>query len=196
MLHQQSDEVLFCHFMTTLNAAFEGKLALEDKGYDSGSKNFNIPPPLRRTSKMHHVSSVEHASFDPGPVMPCSTSIRELPCRPVCRCLTFSSSEEDEDDTPMDEIPSPNSTLPVQYHTDTFQQSPSECTLHIYVTLEAEEEDLEEDFQCALMMNIGIWRQSLRELYVYTNIPYHMDYAHTHVHVQTTRHHHALTHWI
>ena len=54
--------------MTTLNAAFESKLALEDEGY--GSENFNIPKPLRRTSKIHHISSVEHASFDPDPVTP------------------------------------------------------------------------------------------------------------------------------
>ena len=119
MLHQQSDEVLFYCFVTTLNAAFESKLTLEDKGYYSGSKNFNIPTPLRSTSKIHHISSEEHAFFDPDPVMPCSTDIRESHCRLVCRCLTFSSSEEDDDDTPMDEIPSPNSTLPVQYHTDT-----------------------------------------------------------------------------
>ena len=125
MLHQQSDEVLFSHFVTTLNAAFESKLALGDKGYDSGSENFNIPTPLQRTSKIHHISSVENASFDLHPVLPCSTGTKESHCRPVCRCLPFSSSEEDDDDTPMDEIPSPNSTLPVQYHTDAFQQSPS-----------------------------------------------------------------------
>ena len=147
MLCQQSDEVLFGHFVTTLNTAFESKLTLEDKGYESGSKNFNIPTPLRRTSKVHHISSEEHASFDPDPVTPCGTGIRESPCRLVCRCLTFSSSEEDDEDTPMDETPSPNSTLPVQYHTDTFHQSPSKCTLHKYVTLEADEEDMEEDFQ-------------------------------------------------
>ena len=120
MLCQQSDEVLLGHFMTTLNATFESKLTLEDEGNDSGSKNFNIPTLLRRTSKIHHFSSVEHASFDPDPVMPCSTGIRELSCRLVHRCLTFSSSE-DEDDTPVDKIPSPNNTLSVQYHTDTFQ---------------------------------------------------------------------------
>ena len=147
MLCQQSDEVLFVCFVTTLNAAFESKLALEDKGYNSGSKNFNIPTPLRRISKMYHVSSEEHASFDPNPVMPCSRGIRELLCRLVCRCLTFSSSEDDDDDTPMDETPSPYSTLPVQHHTDSFQQLHSKCTLHMYVTLEAEEEDMEEDFQ-------------------------------------------------
>ena len=47
---QQSDEVLFTHFVTTLNAAFESKLALEDEGYENGSENVNIPTSLRRTS--------------------------------------------------------------------------------------------------------------------------------------------------
>ena len=60
---QQSDEILFGHFVTTLNAAFESKLALEDASYESGRKNFNIPTPLRRTSKIHHISSVKNASF-------------------------------------------------------------------------------------------------------------------------------------
>ena len=146
MLHQQSDELLFSHFVTTLNATFEGKLTLEGEGYDSGSKNFNIPTPLRQTSKIHHVSSEEHGSFNPDPVMPCSRGIRESPCRLVCRYLTFSSSEDDDDDTPMDETPSPHNTLPVQHHADTFQQLPSKCTLHVY-TIETEKEDMEEDFQ-------------------------------------------------
>ena len=53
----------------------------------------------------------------------------------------------------MDETPSPHSTLQVQHHTDTFQQLPSKCTLHMYVTLEAEEEDMEEDFQIVLLDN-------------------------------------------
>ena len=178
MLHQQSDEVLFGHFVITLNAAFESKHALEDKGYNSGNKNFNTPTPLRGTSKIHHISSKEHASFDPKPVMPCTRGTREMPCRLVCRCLTFSSSKYDDDDTPMDETPSPHSTPPAQHHTDTFQQSPSKCTLHTYVTLEAEEKDMEEDSkQCHLMMNIGIWMKFLTGLYVFTNMPYHMDYA-------------------
>ena len=47
MLCQESDEVLFGHFVTTLNVTFESKLTLEDVGYDSGSKNFNIAMPLR-----------------------------------------------------------------------------------------------------------------------------------------------------
>ena len=47
LLHQQSEEVLFSHFMTTLNAALESKLTLEDEGHESESENFNIPTPLR-----------------------------------------------------------------------------------------------------------------------------------------------------
>ena len=81
LLCQQSDEILFSQFMTTLNAAFESKLALEDEGYESSSENFNIPTPLRRTSKIHHVSSVENTSFDP--VTPCSTGTRQSHHKPV-----------------------------------------------------------------------------------------------------------------
>ena len=47
-LCQQSDKILFGHFMTTLNAALEWKLALEDEGYESNSENYNIPTPLRK----------------------------------------------------------------------------------------------------------------------------------------------------
>ena len=68
LLCQQFDEILFCHFMTTLNTAFESKLALEDEGYESSSENINISTPLRRTSKIHHISSVENMSFDPDPL--------------------------------------------------------------------------------------------------------------------------------
>ena len=149
MLCKQSNEVLFGCFLTTLNATFKSKLSLEDGGYDSGSENFNIPTLLRRACRIHHISSEEHASFDPDLVTPCSRGTRESPCRLIHRCLTFSSSKEGDDDTSMDKIPSPNCTQPVQYCTDTFQQSASKCTLHIYVTLEAEEEDMEEDFQRA-----------------------------------------------
>ena len=59
------------------------------------------------------------------------------------RCLTYSSSEDD-DDTPTDEIPSPDSTEQVQYHVDALQQPSSKYTLNMYVHLEEEEE---EDFQ-------------------------------------------------
>ena len=98
--------------MTTLNSTFKSKLALEDEGYNSSSENFNIPTPLQRTSKMHHVSSIENASFDPVPVTP--NSSRESNLKPVCRRLTYSSS--DDDDTTDNEVPSPYSAPQVQYH--------------------------------------------------------------------------------
>ena len=78
LLCQQSDAVLFSHFVTTLNAAFLNKLALEDEGYKSGSENFNILTPLRRTSKIHHVLSDENVSFDPA--TPCSTGVSQSHC--------------------------------------------------------------------------------------------------------------------
>ena len=76
LLCQQSDEVSFSHLMTTLNAAFESKVMLEDEGYESGSENFNILTPLRRTCKIHHVSSNENVSFDPA--TPRSTGASQL----------------------------------------------------------------------------------------------------------------------
>ena len=44
-LCQQSDEMLFGCFMTMLKAAFEQKLSLEDKGYESGLENFKHTHP-------------------------------------------------------------------------------------------------------------------------------------------------------
>ena len=72
-LCQQSDEILFGHFVTTLNAAFEQKLALEDEGYKSGLENINMPTPLRKMPKIHHIYSIENASFDPNPLKKCLT---------------------------------------------------------------------------------------------------------------------------
>ena len=69
-LHQQSDETLFGHFVIALNAAFDQELLLADEGYESGSDTIDLPTLLRKTSRIHHVSSLEHASFDPEPVTP------------------------------------------------------------------------------------------------------------------------------
>ena len=82
-LHQQSDEILFGRIMTILNAAFEQQLALADEGYESSSDTINLPTPLRKTPRIHHVSSIEHASFNPDPVM-LQNTFQTLP-RPVCR---------------------------------------------------------------------------------------------------------------
>ena len=82
-LHQQSDEILFGHFVITLNAAFDQQLSLADEGYESGSDTVKVPTPLRKTPRIHHVSSMEHTSFNPAPVTPRNTP--QTPLRPVCR---------------------------------------------------------------------------------------------------------------
>ena len=69
-LCQQYDETLFGHFMITLNATFDWQLLLADEGYENGSDSINLPTPLRKTPRMHHVSSIQHASFHPDPVTP------------------------------------------------------------------------------------------------------------------------------
>ena len=119
----QSDEILFGHFVTTLNAAYEQKLALEDEGYESSSENYNIPTPLRRVPKIYHISSIKNFLFDPSPVMPCSTVQSHL--RLVCRQLTYSSS--DDSDASEDTPPVPRAT-------------PIDAQVYL-------EEDEEEDFQ-------------------------------------------------
>ena len=82
--------------MITLNAAFDQWLGLVDEGYQSSSDNINLPNPLRKTLRIHHVSSIKHASFYPDPVTLQNTL--QVPPRPVHRWLSFSSS--DDDNTP------------------------------------------------------------------------------------------------
>ena len=121
-LHQQSDEILFSCFVMTLNTVFEWKLALKDKGYERGSENFNMPTPLRKRPKIHHMSSIENTLFNPNLVTLCSTVQSHL--RLVCRQLTYSSSNNS--DTSEDIPTAPRATSDAQ----------------VYL-----EEDEEEDFQ-------------------------------------------------
>ena len=123
-------------------------MALEDEGYKSSSENFNIPTTLRRTLKIHHVSSVENASFDPTAVTPHST--RDLQLKPVHGRLTYSSS--DDADTSEDEVPPSYSRSQVQYHRSDLQAPDSRHNLNIHVHLQ-EEEDEEEDFQTIPLNN-------------------------------------------
>ena len=132
---------LFSCFMTTLNAAFESKLTLEHEGYESRSDNFNIPTPLRKTSKINHVLSDENISFDP--VTPYSTGVNQSHCKPVQLWLTFSSS--DDEDTLVVDSPSPSSIAALQNPVVFLQQPLSKCALPTCDDLDGEEE--EEDFQ-------------------------------------------------
>ena len=100
----------------------------------AGSENLNIPTPLRRTSRIHHVSSDENISFDP--VTPCITGTIQSHHKPVQHHLTFSSSE-DEDTLPVNNS-SPSSIAPLQ-------KPHSKYTLPICDDLDDDKE--EEDFQ-------------------------------------------------
>ena len=104
-LHQQSDEILFGHFVIALKSAFDQQLSLAGEGYESASDTVDLPHPLRKTPGIHHVSSMEHASFDLAPVTPQNTP--QTPPRPVCRQLSFSSPDDTTTHTPRT---SPTST--------------------------------------------------------------------------------------
>ena len=106
-LRQLSEDVLFGHFVIALNAAFTQQLSLADEGYKSGSYTVDLPTPLRKTPRIHHVSSMEHASFHPAHTTPCSSVTitphsPQTPTRPVCHCLSFTSnSNQDPDSMPV-----------------------------------------------------------------------------------------------
>ena len=68
----------------------------------------DLPTPLWKTPCIHHVSSLEHASFNPVSATPASTvtitpcSTPQTPPRPVHRCLSFSSdNDQASDSTPV-----------------------------------------------------------------------------------------------
>ena len=72
-LHQLSEDVLFGCFVIALNAAFTKQLSLADEGYESSSNSADLPTPLQKTPHIHHVSSMEHASFNPVHTTPHNT---------------------------------------------------------------------------------------------------------------------------
>ena len=172
-LCQQSDKILFGHFMTTLNAAFEQKLALEDEGYKSSSENLNMPPALRKMPKMHHISSIKHTSFDPDLVTPCS--MVQTCLRLVHRQLTYSSSDN-SDTSEVDTLTAPRATPDAQ----------------VYL-----EEDDKEDFQM-VPLDDEHWtaKEVPNRTYAYTNMPYCTDYAHFCALMQTTYFLPTLMPWI
>ena len=104
-LWQLPEDVLFGCFVITLNAVFTQQLSLEDVGYESGSHT-DLPTPLQKTPCIHHVSSMEHASFDPAyptPHHPATTLHCNSPLtspRPVCHHLTFTSDSSESDQDP------------------------------------------------------------------------------------------------
>ena len=105
-LHQLLEDVLFGCFVIALNAAFTQQLSLADEGYKSGSYTVDLPTPLRKTSHIHHMSSMENASFNPAHTTPHSAvtitphSSPQTPTRPVHCCLSFTSDSSDDNQDP------------------------------------------------------------------------------------------------
>ena len=91
---------MFVCFIIALNAAFNQQLSLADEGYVSGSDTIDLSTPLQKTPCIHHVSSMEHTSFNP--VTTPSHSTQQTPPRPVHTCLSFSSADNyTPDSTPV-----------------------------------------------------------------------------------------------
>ena len=95
-------------FVIALNTAFTQQLLLGDEGYESGSDTIDLLTPLQKTPHIHHVSSMEHAPFNPVSTTPHSTvtitphGTPQTPPRPVCRCLSFSfNNDQDPNSTPV-----------------------------------------------------------------------------------------------
>ena len=120
-LCQLSKDVLFGCF--ALNAAFTQQLSLADEGYKSGSNTADLPTPLWKPPHIHHMSSLEHASFNPEHTTPHRTATLmpsrcpKMPTRPVHCCLSFNSdsnqdpnstsahSDSSDDNQDLDSIP-------------------------------------------------------------------------------------------
>ena len=139
-----SEEVLFGHFMTTFNDAFEWELTLEDIGYESGSESLNIPTPLCRTPCLYHISA-ENLSFNPTTTL--STVHPHQAHAPqkhrshssVCCILTFSNNENPlTDSRPLHgptEQSSPLEQQMVCHHTDdSFQEATNEGKEEVFPT--------------------------------------------------------------
>ena len=100
-LQSLPEEILFSHFMTTLNDTFEIELTQEDEGYESGSESLNILTPLRRTPQIYQVSASKNLSFNHTTPLttaeqhPVLSPQRYRNCSPVCHYLVFSSSNEE-----------------------------------------------------------------------------------------------------
>ena len=104
-LQQLPGDVLFGCFVIALHAAFTQQLSLADEGYESGS-NTDLPIPLQKTPHIHHISSMEHASFNqayttphcPATTSHCDTHLTSP--RSVGCCLTFTSDSSESEQDP------------------------------------------------------------------------------------------------
>ena len=133
-LCQLSEDVLFGHFVIALNAAFTQQLSLADEGYESGSDTADLPTPLQKTPHIHHMSSMEHASFNPTHTTPCRTVTLtpsrspQTPTRPVHHHLSFNSDSNQDSDS-------------ISVHSDSSDDDQDPDSMPVY-----SDSDEEEDF--------------------------------------------------
>ena len=157
MLHQQSEDVLFGCFVIALNAAFTQQLSLADEGYESGSDTVDLPTPLQKTPHIHHVSSIEHASFNPVHTTPHNTvtmiphSSLQTPTRPVLHHAYPS-------------VPIVTRIQTALQYTWTTQMKRKKIFRWYH-----------------WMMSTGHRSKYLKELFAYTKMDYHTTYANIHV---------------
>ena len=144
-------------FVLALNAAFTQQLLLADEGYESGS-NEDLPMPLRKMPCIHHVSSMEHASFDPAHSTPhwpvtSASDLTYTPTRPVC-CTAY-----------------PSVVTVIQW------------TLHIVPVIQPQNpltSRMRTSRQYPWMMNIGQQKWFQKEHSAYMRMDYLIMCAHTH----------------
>ena len=77
-------------------------MSLADEGYESDNNTADLLTPLQKTPHIHHISSMEHTSFDSAystPHRPVTTPLH-TPTRPVLCHLSFYSDHE-SNTTPM-----------------------------------------------------------------------------------------------
>ena len=182
--HQQSDKILFGHFVTTPNAAFERKLALEDEGYDSISENFNISTPLQRTSKLHHISASR---------MPLLIQFQLHHAVPE-NCASNLYAEDWHTAPLMMMTPQKMRFLPLTVHHKCSTMHmihdhylPSTPLMPLFTWKKKKMKKKRNSKQFHWIINIGLLKKFLTDHYVYRNIHYHMDYAPTHVHIWITK---------
>ena len=133
----QEEEVLFSHFMTTLNDTFKQALASEDIGYESRSKNMNVPTPLHWEPWPFHISMQENLSYRPA-----TPRTHPPPSYPhaVCYQMTYG-----EDDT---------SSLTLENHSS----EDDILAHHLPSIMEEEDDDMEEHFPTVSLDN-NFWME-------------------------------------
>ena len=126
--------------MTTLNDISERELTLEDEGYDSASKSLSIPTPLRRISRIHHISTNEDLFFIP--TTPLTSATWHLNCTSMCCHLSFISSDEESTSSLSSPLHSRTEPSSLEQHSMDYQHpSPTNTQNSFHDTANGDDEE-------------------------------------------------------